>query len=59
MKASFLNENSYPKSAFATSKVTNEVAQAIVVGTDQTMTCSLTSVIPNMRLTTQNKLSLK
>ena len=35
------------------------MAQAMVVGMDQTIICCLTSEIPIMRLTTQNRLSLK
>lgn len=35
------------------------IAQAMVVGTDQTTICCLTSETPIMRLTTQNRLSLK
>ncbi|SAQ08000.1 Uncharacterised protein [Klebsiella oxytoca] len=35
------------------------IAQAIVVGTDHTIICWRTSLMPIMRLTTQNMLSLK
>ncbi len=35
------------------------MAQAIVVGTDHTIICWRTSLMPIMRLTTQNMLSLK
>src|SRR5690625_1171071 len=39
--------------------MTKETAQPKVDGTDQTNNCSLTSLMPSIRLTTQNKLSLK
>ena len=38
---------------------TRLIAQAIVVGTDQTIICCFTSLIPIILLTTQNMLSLK
>ncbi len=48
-----------PTIKLATTNITSEPPQARVVGTDQVRICSFTFRIPNIRLTTQNKLSLK
>jgi hypothetical protein len=48
-----------PNSRFSRATPVPPMAQAMVVGMDQTIICCLTSEIPIMRLTTQNRLSLK
>lgn len=49
----------YPNSAVAMRSMIIATSQARVVGTDQVRICSLVSRIPNIRLATQNMLSLK
>src|SRR5699024_12014576 len=53
----FRSNNLTTKSA--TTSIIKDTNQPNVVGTDQTRSCSLTSLIPSILFTTQNKLSLK